>query len=93
MFRVINNKGFQLELENGWTVSVMFGRGNYCDNGGLAFFPHDNNPENEIECPNAEIAAWDKDDNWYHFADQHDTVEGYNTPNEVAAFIAMIAAK
>jgi hypothetical protein len=29
-FRVVASKGFQLTFDNGWIVSVMFGRGNYC---------------------------------------------------------------
>ena len=29
--RVCDNKGFQLDLPNGITVSVQFGPGNYCD--------------------------------------------------------------
>ncbi len=28
--RVVNAKGFQMEFDNGLTVSVMFGEGNYC---------------------------------------------------------------
>ena len=24
--------GFQMQFENGWTASVQFGIGNYCDN-------------------------------------------------------------
>ena len=29
--RICDNKGFQLDLPNGVTVSVQFGPGNYCD--------------------------------------------------------------
>jgi len=32
MFRVVNNRGFQLTFENGITISVMFGGGCYCKN-------------------------------------------------------------
>jgi len=31
-FSISNNKGFHITFENGWTVSVQFGAGNYCDN-------------------------------------------------------------
>jgi hypothetical protein len=31
-FKSTNNKGFQMTFENGWTISVQFGYGNYCDN-------------------------------------------------------------
>jgi hypothetical protein len=29
-FKSTNNKGFQMTFENGWTISVQFGYGNYC---------------------------------------------------------------
>lgn len=32
MFRICSGKGFQVVFENGYTVSVQFGGGNYCDN-------------------------------------------------------------
>jgi hypothetical protein len=32
MFRIIGKKGFHITFENGYTVSVQFGPGNYCDN-------------------------------------------------------------
>ena len=31
-FRITDGKGFGLTFENGWTVSVQWGWGNYCDN-------------------------------------------------------------
>jgi hypothetical protein len=31
-FKSTENKGFQMTFENGWTISVQFGYGNYCDN-------------------------------------------------------------
>jgi len=39
----------------------------------------------------AEIAAWNKDDVWYDFG--HDTVKGWQTPEDVASFIKMISEK
>ena len=32
MFKISGGKGFHVTFENGWTVSVQFGPGNYCDN-------------------------------------------------------------
>ena len=49
------NKGFQLTFENGLTISVQFGKGNYCAN---------RNKEDDkdfTESPNAEVSIWDKD--------------------------------
>lgn len=31
-FRITGGKGFHITFENGWTVSVQWGPGNYCDN-------------------------------------------------------------
>lgn len=32
MFRITDNKGFHITFDNGFTVSVQFGPGNYSDN-------------------------------------------------------------
>lgn len=32
MFKITDGKGFQVTFENGITVSVQFGYGNYCEN-------------------------------------------------------------
>jgi hypothetical protein len=32
MFKIFTQKGFQVSFDNGLTVSVMFGSGNYCEN-------------------------------------------------------------
>lgn len=76
------NTGFQMTFENGWTVSVQWGPNNYiadrkCGNDSV----------------NAEIAAWDKDDNWYYFEDQNGKVKGWVSADEVSRFMTWIAAK
>ena len=81
MFRITDNKGFQITFPNGWTVSVQFGHYNYCAN----YHEFEYRPS-----PDAEIAAW-KGDEWYDFG--NDTVKGYVSPAEVLAFMNMIAAK
>lgn len=85
-FEITMQKGFHITFENGWTVSVQFGAGNYCDHHNT-----DKYHENAGHSKTAEIAAWDKAGAWFHF--EHDTVDGYKTPAEVLAFINMIAAK
>ena len=85
MLKVIKDNylnGFQMQFANGWTVSVMFGKANYISDRG-----------NDGQSADAEIAAWDENGNWYFFDDTNDTVKGWVTPNGVAEFIAMIAAK
>jgi hypothetical protein len=91
-FRVIGNKGFQMVFENGWTISVQFGYGNYCDN-----YQH---PEgfdfakglNAVQSSDAEIAIWSGDtweSEWYTF-ENGDTVLGYQTQDQVAEWIAKV---
>jgi hypothetical protein len=51
-FRAENNEihhGFQMTFQNGCTISIQFNGHNYCDEGKTT----------------AEVAVWDKDDNWY----------------------------
>jgi hypothetical protein len=103
MFTITNGKGFQIKFANGWTVSVQFGTGNYCENrdfttGTGQRFPGTTDGYERREytagamgCQTAEIAAWDSNDVWYAF--EHDTVKGWCSADDVAAFIAEIAAK
>ena len=85
MFKLMKtdfNTGFQMTFENGWTVSVQWGPGNYISDRG-----HNGMSED------AEIAAWDKDGNWYYFEDQNDNVKGWVSADEVSRFMSWIAAK
>ena len=79
MFRITDGKGFHLTFANGWTVSVQFGYGNYCEN---------YNKKNADESKNAEIAAWDEGGTWFDFGD--DTVKAHCTADEVADFIEKV---
>jgi hypothetical protein len=54
VFKAENNEyhnGFHMTFENGCTISVQFGRYNYCNEGETT----------------AEVAAWDNQDNWLMF--------------------------
>jgi hypothetical protein len=74
------SSGFQMTFENGNTISVQFGFGNYC-----------NNKFKSLEsCIDAEIAIWNKDDIWYQF-ENTDSVKGYCNSNEVAKWIEFAA--
>jgi len=91
MLKITDNKGFHVTFANGWTVSVQFGAGNYCSNrsSGMDFDAFKKPAE---PCANAEIAAWDADNSWFEF-ESGDTVDGWKTPDEVAAFMEMIRVK
>lgn len=67
--------GFKMTFENGNTISVQFGWGNYCENRG----------ESKPGCVNAEIAIWDSENKWFDFGS--DSVKGWCTPDEVAEWI------
>jgi hypothetical protein len=77
--------GFQMTFANGWTVSVQWNYGNYCDRRHEGTFG-----DSGWNSANAEIAAWDANDQWYDFG--YDTVNGHQTTDDVAAFIARIVA-
>lgn len=90
MLRATNNKGFSLTFENGFTISVQFGYGNYCDNGhhpdGFEF----SKKQDVTQSSNAEIAIWDADGEWYVFLNG-DTVMGYCSANDVAEWIDKVS--
>lgn len=95
MLKSISNRGFHLTFENGWTVSVQFGPGHYCEHhGSLGDYQSMLAPmrtgDHTWQSKDAEVAAWDADNNWFNFGD--DTVRGYLSANEVADFIAQVAA-
>lgn len=88
MFTSTSNKGFSLTFKNGWTISVQFGYGNYCDN-----YRHpdgwDFSKKQEVtQSSDAEIAIWDANGEWYNFGS--DTVKGYCSANEVAEWIEKV---
>ena len=96
MLKSTLNKGFQLTFENGITISVQFGSGNYCERKNLnaSYKSEMLNEQDIIESLDAEIAIWDEDDNWFNFGSDNTyclsysrTVKGYCTANEVAKWI------
>lgn len=79
------NKGFRMTFANGITASVQWGAGNYCDN----HFSNDFSFSKEASSDTAEVAAWDKCDNWItsKLCDTCDDVAGYLSPEEVLQFL------
>lgn len=82
MMITVGQSGFQMSFDNGWTVSIQFGSGNYCDNqySKSVALKH---------CNNAEMAAWDRNAKWYRF--EGDEVEGHASPERVAEFIHLVS--
>ena len=95
MLRITNGRGFQLVFANGWTVSIQFGPGNYCENRDMEFgqssdeYNASQRKAGEQGCGTAEIAAWPWQGELVSFGG--DTVKGWVNANEVAAFIALVA--
>jgi hypothetical protein len=91
-FAILDGKGFHVSLPNGWTVSVQFGPGNYCEHyhGNLAWDAPQKS--RKWESRQAEIAAWNSAGEWFKFP-SGDTVEGYQDAASVLKFINKIANK
>lgn len=93
MFRITMGKGFQMTFENGLTVSVQWGDGNYCDNYskyGIMDIPA---REIDLKSSNAEIAVWDADGKWVtkeFFPDIAADVVGRLTADEVGNLITRV---
>ena len=74
MFSISDNKGFQISFNNGYTVSVQFGGGNYCSNRDL---PMKDWGKSVPDSDTAETALMTKDG----FVEyQGDDVQGHMTP-------------
>ncbi len=93
MFQAQGSNGFQMTFVNGWTVSVQWGYGNYCNNRDNQNANKFSKEHNNSPSQTAEVAAWDTKNEWHVFEDTGDTVNGYMSPNKVIEFMAMIAAK
>ena len=81
----ITEKGFVMQFDSGWVVSVQFGAGNYCarrDRFGMRAAKVDLH-----ECSDAEIGVWSVDDK-----DGDMTIIGWQSVENVAKVIAVVAA-
>ena len=81
--------GFAMTFENGWTISVQWGPGNYCNRQNSDENPFDGTFHDYIS-PTAEIAAWDKNGKWTQLS-SHDDVKGWLSVNDVYEYMAMIS--
>lgn len=84
-FKLIPNKGFQLTFENGNTISVMFGVGNYCSNRNTLKIT-----DGYMVSDTAEIAIRDNEGRWHNFG--YDSVKGYIDSNEVAQWVSFASS-
>ena len=82
MFRINDNKGFQITFDNGYTVSVQFGPGNYGSNYSASFLDEMGKPQ---QATTVETALMDPDGGFVPYKD--DDVQGYQNVNDVLELI------
>lgn len=85
--RITDGKGLGLKFDNGITISIQIGGGNYGDNYNFPISPI----TRDMPLPpstRAEIAVWDQHDNWLDF--EHDQVKGYVPVEDVFRFAAFL---
>lgn len=87
MFRINDNKGFQVKFDNGYTVSVQFGPGNYGSNYSLSMLDNMGKP---MTAATAETALIDPDGNFVAYKDGD--VQGYQSPADVLALMNYAAS-
>jgi len=89
-FKTTGNKGFHITFANGWTISVQFGGGNYCDNYNFPF--GEERQQYSMESSTAEVAYFNQNGVMESFGNG-DQVEGRQTPTQVLELMNMVAAK
>ncbi len=90
-FKITGKTGFHVTFENGWTVSVQFGSGNYCDN-----YDRDIGRDDEAcgkeGSSTAETAVCGPDGSMVDRGNG-DTVQARQSPAEVLALLTWAAAQ
>lgn len=72
--------GLQMTFNNGFSISIQFGAGNYCENRNCS---KDNSK-------NVEVAIFDKNDNFYRLESMTDDVVGYVSMDGLADYIQQV---
>lgn len=94
MFRITNGKGFHITFANGYTLSVQFGPGDYCNNRNAACNPGEHFTQARDRCgrdgcADAEVAVFDPNDHFVQLG-KYNKVIGGVSPARVAEIIATI---
>ena len=87
MFHINDNKGFQITFDNGYTVSVQFGPGNYGSNYDLSFVDNMGKP---MTATSAETALIDPQGNFVPYDDGD--VQGYRNVNDILTLMNYAAS-
>jgi len=86
MFRVMDNKGFQIVFENGCTLSVQFGPGNYTDSDVRAKAWEAPRQQREWEAQTAEVAILLPNGRFYPITEMDDVI-GWQSVEDVLKWI------
>jgi hypothetical protein len=78
-FKITGGKGIHIRFDGGYTVSIQFGPGNYCQNYNLSWLDKDAFSGS----PDAECAVWGPDGKMIQMPDWDDNVKGYMSPSQV----------
>lgn len=94
-FRICDSKGFHITFENGFTVSVQFGPGNYGDNYNGVIGREGSKLAGEEGSREAETAVWGPDGAMIKRScgDYEDVVQGYQSPAQVLELLTWAAAQ
>lgn len=102
---IVEARGFHITFDNGLTVSVQFGTGNYCASRANSDWSMRTSEERDfpnldvMEADTAEVAVWDEEgtwatyDLWRHFygEDLCDDVVGWVRPDKLADLMHLVA--
>jgi len=91
---IMQGKGLHLTFDNGWTLSIQIGPGNYGDNYDMsssAYYEQRIYQAN-LESTQAEIAMWKQGGDMVQFP-EGDTVRGYVPINEILDLINEVRAR
>ncbi len=90
-FFITGKKGFHITFANGYTVSVQFGPGNYCEH-------YDRDFDDAEDCGKegsltAECAVWPQKGQMIAYGDWDNTVSSHSTAAEVLELLNWAAAQ
>lgn len=90
-FRITDGKGFQITFENGYTVSVQFGGGNYCSNYNDPIGGENYRASGKKGSATAECAVWGPDGEFIEYKGRENSVSNQSTPAEVLQLLKWAA--
>lgn len=88
MFQSCYNRGFKMKFQNGWTVSVQFGTGNYCERQDYSKGIDSDCAAPLVISHDAEIAVWRGKLDMIRIGNDH--VAGHVSADQAARVIAYV---